>query len=67
MKVLRGHCREDKMLADYCDGSVFQSHPLYFIRPKSLQIILYYDDVEICNPLGSKAKKHKLGKMTVVM
>ena len=27
----------------------------------SLQIMLYYDDLEACNPLGSKAKIHKLG------
>ena len=27
----------------------------------ALQVILYYDDVEICNPLGSRTKKHKLG------
>ena len=28
----------------------------------SLEIMAYYDDAEICNPLGSRAKKHKLGK-----
>jgi hypothetical protein len=26
--------------------------------------MLYYDEVEIANPLGSKAAKHKLGKKT---
>ena len=29
---------------------------------EALQIHFYYDDVEVCNPLGSKAKIHKLGK-----
>ena len=29
--------------------------------PSSLQIIGYYDELEICNPLGSSIKKHKLG------
>ena len=28
----------------------------------ALQIMLYYDEVEVCNPLGSNRKKHKLGK-----
>ena len=28
-----------------------------------LEIIAYYDDVEMCNPIGSRAKKHKLGKL----
>jgi hypothetical protein len=27
----------------------------------ALQIILYYDELEVCNPLGSRRKKHKLG------
>lgn len=48
-------------MRDYCDGTLFRSHPLFTSNPNSLQIILYYDDVEICNPLGSKAKVHKLG------
>ncbi len=26
-----------------------------------LEIMAYYDDVEVCNPLGLHAKKHKLG------
>ena len=27
----------------------------------ALQITLYYDELEVCNPLGSRRKKHKLG------
>lgn len=62
VQVLRGHQCSDQVLADYCDGTYFKSHPLYSHNPKALQIIIYYDDVEICNPLGSRAKKHKLGR-----
>ena len=29
--------------------------------PCALQLTLYYDDLEVCNPFGSKAKIHKLG------
>ena len=54
-------------LADYCDGTVFWSHPLFSLDPQALQIIVYYDDCEVCNPLGSKAKKHKLGKKKYIM
>jgi len=32
--------------------------------PCALQVQLFHDELEICNPLGSKAKKHKLGKCT---
>lgn len=60
---MRGHQRSDGLLSDYCDGSVYKSHPLFSQNHQGLQIIAYYDDVEVCNPLGSKAKKHKLGIM----
>ena len=49
------------MLTDYCDGSLFKSHPIFSTDPKALQIIAYYDELEICNPLGTRTKKHKLG------
>lgn len=48
-------------MKDYCDGSNFQSHPLFQVHQNGLQIFLYYDDVEFCNPLESKKSIHKLG------
>jgi len=59
---MRGHTRTDGLLEDYCDGSDFKQHPLFSKQSKSLQIMLYYDELEVCNPLGSKVKTHKLGK-----
>ena len=53
---------QNGLLGDYCDGSNFQKHPLYSSEKNALQILLYYDEVEICNPLGTKVKQHKLGK-----
>lgn len=32
------------------------------MQPQALQIIMYHDDVEVCNPLGSYRGVHKLGK-----
>ena len=49
-------------MRDYCDGSEYSKHPLLQIDSKFLQLMLYYDDVEFCNPLGSKRTIHKLGK-----
>lgn len=61
--MLRGHQKEDNLLSDYCDGSIYKSHPLFSTSGSiSLEILAYYDDAEVCNPLGSRAKKHKLGK-----
>lgn len=45
---------------DHIDGKLMQSHPLFSSRPSALQIILYSDEIEICNPLGSHTSKNKL-------
>lgn len=49
------------LLEDFCDGELFRSHPLFSQDPHALQIIAYFDEVELCNPLGTHVKKHKLG------
>lgn len=61
VQVLHGHHRRDQLLSDYCDGIAYKSHDLFSTVPSSLEVLAYYDDVEVCNPLGSRAKKHKLG------
>ena len=66
-KVLNSHKALDGMLADFCDGEQFKSSPLFKDDPCALQIQLYYDELEVCNPLGSKAKKHKLGKINMFL
>ncbi|XP_034076708.1 uncharacterized protein LOC117549166 [Gymnodraco acuticeps] len=45
---------------DLVDGSLLKSHPLFSEKPNALQIILYTDEIEICNPLGSFSSKNKL-------
>ena len=53
--------------ADFCDGEVLQSHPgLGRASDRSdgtvrLAFILYYDDLEVVNPLGAFHGTHKLG------
>ena len=47
---------------DFCDGSFFQNNAVFKENPTNcLQIIAYYDEIELCNPLGTSVKKHKLG------
>ena len=29
----------------------------------AIQLIMYYDEIEVCNPLGAKKGIHKLGKL----
>jgi hypothetical protein len=61
LQVEHPHQRADNLLADFCDGEAFRNHPLFSVDPTALQILLYYDEIEIVNPLGSKTSKHKLG------
>lgn len=49
------------MLKDYCDGRSCKAHPLFSVDISALQIILYFDEVEVCNPLGTKKNIHTLG------
>ena len=51
----------DGIIEDVCDGKVFQSHPIFSSDPLALQLMLFYDELELCNPLGTHIKKHKLG------
>lgn len=48
------------ILNDVCDGSVFQSNPLFSESGLTLKVILYQDTFEVVNPLGSAKKKHKM-------
>lgn len=53
-------CNKDGFLYDIIDGSLFKSHPLFSTKPSALQVILYTDEIEICNPLGSHTSVNKL-------
>lgn len=64
---MRGHRRSDGLLGDYCDGSLYQSHALFSTETVSLQLMIYYDELELCNPLGSKAKLHKVGESCILL
>ena len=63
-EVLNPHeqCSDD-YLGDFCDGALFKSHSMFGSDPFALQVIAYYDELEVVNPIGSYVKKHKLGCM----
>lgn len=48
-------------MADFCDGELYASHQLYMVDKNALQLILYFDEVEPFNNLGSASGKYKLG------
>ena len=55
------------ILRDYCDGYVYKNHPIFKADKKAIQLIAYFDEVELCNPLGSSNKKHKLGCVFITL
>lgn len=44
---------------DYNDGSVYKSNSL-FQNSRAIELIFFQDAFELCNPIGSSKKKHKL-------
>lgn len=57
--IFNSHQLSNDKLGDYCDGEQYRHHEE---NPCALQVTLYYDELEVCNPLGSKVSIHKLGK-----
>lgn len=55
-----GHICKENEYADFCCGSIFRKNELFKRFPNSLQIQIFIDDFEPCNPLGSKATIHKI-------
>lgn len=45
----------------FIDGEVFETNSFYSNNDNAIQIELYYDEWEPCNPLGSKKTLHKIG------
>ncbi|XP_028395767.1 uncharacterized protein LOC114519789 [Dendronephthya gigantea] len=66
-EVDNAHCSDDDVLRDVMDGEFFRSHPIFSCHKDALQLFGYYDDLEIANPLGSKAKIHKIGVFYFVL
>ena len=54
------HKQCTRVLVDYNDGIDVSNHPIFCSEPTALQVILYCDDMEVTNPLGSSAGVHKL-------
>jgi len=57
----------DDIFTDFCNGTNFQTNPLFSTKSNALQIQLFYDDFETVNPLGSKTGVHKLGGIYFIL
>ena len=52
--------RADSKLKFLQDGVALSNHPLFAIDRNTLELILYSDEIELCNAVGTRVKKHKL-------
>lgn len=52
------HMCEDDVYMDFCCGSVFKGNELFRKHPNSIQIQLFFDGFEICDPLKSRSNKY---------
>ena len=48
------------VISEFTDGTVYQENIYCRNHPGCLMLHLYIDEVELCNPLGSAKKKHKI-------
>lgn len=49
------------VLDSYMKGEKCKKNPILKEHPDALRFVLYYDDLEVCCPLKSKAGKNKIG------
>ena len=56
------HCNEstDGYMYDICDAEFIKDHPLYIEDQNFLKFMLNCDNFEVCNPVGSHTKVHKI-------
>ena len=51
---------EEATYKDVRDGEHFKSNKFFKSNPEALPILLFQDELEIANPLGSSKCKHKI-------
>lgn len=59
--------KEDGSFFDIYDGNIFKQNSFFQMYPHALRLILFQDAFELCNPLGSSRKKHKIVGIYMVL
>lgn len=53
--------KNPKLIASFCHTNTYKQSQFFKKFPNALRINLYYDDIEVANPIGPKSGFHKLG------
>lgn len=56
-----------QVMQSFADSSSFKTNSYYDHHPNALRLILYHDDIEVGNALGSRAGVHKLTMFYIVV
>ena len=59
-KAFSSYTTHEGKYMSFHDGTHFKENALLSGEEMSLPLLLYVDDFEICNPLGTSRKKHKI-------
>ena len=51
---------QEDVIKDVRDGSCFLSNKFFTENPEAVPILLFIDELEVCNPLGAGKTKHKI-------
>ena len=51
---------EDGVVKDVRDGACFRENEFFKNNPDAVPLVLFMDELELCNPLGSGKTKHKI-------
>ena len=60
MVLKKQKCCNPGVFHNIQDGHIYQSHKYFDEHENALSLVLYHDELEVCNPLGSNAGTHKL-------
>jgi len=44
---MKPHYRSDEIIGDYCDAELYKSIPLFQENNHNLQIVMFYDEMEV--------------------
>lgn len=58
---------KDGCFFDIYDGNIFKHNSFFVKYPHAIRLILFQDAFELCNPLGSSRKKHKIVGIYMVL
>lgn len=65
--IIRGNIVTSDTLQEFSDGLIYKESEFFRSNACALQVVLYFDEFEVVNPLGSKKGKQKLAAVYMAL